>query len=101
MDRELKRYCPPRPRPENENENELEANAAAIAYNENYNILVVPNNGGFGANDLRNNGLNGNRNTLDDIMKAFADDDGEIRAESKAVGKANIKNVNLNLIITL
>lgn len=101
MNQQLKRYCPPRPRPEPEIENEVDANAAAIAYNENYNILVAPDNNGFGANGVENGGLNSSKYTLDDFMKAFGDDDGEIKVKSTASGNASIENVNLNFIITL
>ncbi|KAJ52542.1 hypothetical protein BD780_000784 [Clostridium tetanomorphum] len=85
--------------------NRLDPSASAFAYNKNCNILVVPCNNESVIDSLENKANEGatqktSKDTLDDIMKKFSGDD-EVATESKACGKVDIENINLNLIIVI
>ncbi|KAJ52544.1 hypothetical protein BD780_000786 [Clostridium tetanomorphum] len=90
-------------------ESESHPTAAVCAYNKNCNILIVPDDvfGGFGSaskgedGDDNKEASNLNKEELLKSIKGLIDGDGNMEVESKAVGEARIRNVNLNLIITL
>lgn len=101
MNEEVKSY--------NDTKNELEANVAAFAYNKNCNILYVPDEG-FGNEVMETQSQKDTSKSgqpiiggqgLGGFMKDFVENDAEFKNESKASGKANIENTNLNFIIKM
>ncbi|WMJ80542.1 hypothetical protein RBU49_17335 [Clostridium sp. MB40-C1] len=89
----------------NDPENALEAKAGAFAYNKNCNIQIAPNtvrDDVAGANNSdKGESSNLPKEGLEELIKKFIGDGKEYETESKASGKAEIENVNLNFIITI